>query len=240
MLDTIMALWNQRRQESRQRAGRIGLVLLLICISVSLLLVVLSGRSAEKSLMDGKKAHQQVVVQPDVTARNFTTPSRRAIPTPFPAVKVARHMGPPRAYPATVVATEPASAPSPSIASHPIIIGGAWSAPRVEPIPVNVEKKQNVEPSAVKRQSRRPRTHKTRRVKVVPIPTIVPLPTSTVTIPRTATATPTPIATPVATATASIAPTATVQDAPPVPFIQPFTANAVQSEYILPKERSGP
>ncbi len=239
MLDTIMALWNQSRQESRQRAGRIGLVLLLICISVSLLLVVLSGRSVEKSVMDGKNVHQQVVVQPDVTARNVPTPPRRVIPTPLPTVKVAERMGPPRTHPATVVATEPV-APSPSIASQPVIAGGAWSAPRVERIPVNVGKKRNVRPSAVKRQSRRPTTHKIRRVKVVPIPTVRPLPTSTITLTSTAIATPTPIATPVATATAGVAPTVTVQDTPSVPLIQPFTANAVQAEYILPKERSGP
>ena len=226
MLDTIMVLWNQRRKESRQKAGRIGLVFLLICISVSLLLVVLSGRSSEKSAMDKKDAHQQVMVQPDVTARDF--------PTPSPTVKVAARIGPPRTHFATVVATVPVSPPPPSVV-YPVITRETWNPPAVERAPVKIEKKQRARLSAVKRHQRRARPHKTIHVKVVPIATIAPLPTSTVTLISTVTVTPPPTATPVATATTSATPTASVQD-PVVPVIQPFTPGFLQR--MIPKERN--
>lgn len=227
MLDTIMALWNQRRKESRQRAGRIGLVSLLICVSASLLLVILSGRSTEKSAMDKKDAHQQVIVQPDVTARDF--------PTPSPTVKVAEPTAQPRIRLATVVATVPVSAPPPPSIVYPVITRETWSAPGVERVPVKIEKKHSARPSSIKRQQRRSRTHKIIHVKVVPTATAIPLPTSTATSISTATATTTPMATPVATATASATPTASVQD-PAVPVIQPFTPGFLQR--IIPKERN--
>lgn len=231
VLDTIMALWNQRRRESRQRAGRIGLVSLLLCISASLLLVILSGRSTEKSAMDRKDAHQQVIVQPDVTARGF--------PTPSPTVKVAARIGPPRTHFATVVATAPVSTPPPGVV-YPVITPETWSPPAVERAPVKKEKKQSARPSVVKRQVRRARPHKITRVKVVPIATIIPMPThiptATATNISTATATPPPTATPVATATASATPTASVQDPAAVPVIQPFTPDFLQR--MIVKERN--
>jgi hypothetical protein len=228
VLDTIMALWNQRQKESRQRAGRIGLVSLLICISASLLLVVLSGRSSEKSAMHKKEAHQQVIVQPDVTARDF--------PTASPTVKVVARIGPPRIHLVTVVATVPVSTPLPGVV-YPAITRETWSPPTIERAPVKMEKKQRARPSVVKRQPRGARPHKTNRVKVVPIATVIPMPThiptATVTIISTITVTPT--ATPVATATASATPTASVQD-PAGPVIQPFTPGFMQR--MIPKKRN--
>ncbi len=225
-----MALWNQRRKESRQKAGRIGLVSLLICISASLLLVVLSGRSSEKSAMDKKDAHQQVVVQPDVTARDF--------PTPSPTVKVAARIGPPRTHLVNVVATVPVSTPLPGVV-YPAITRETWRPPAVERAPVKIEKKQRARPSVVKRQQRRSRPHTTIRVKVVPIATVIPMPThiptATVTIISTTTVTPPPTATSIVTATASATPTASVQD-PVVPVIQPFTPGFLQR--MIPKERN--
>jgi hypothetical protein len=230
VLDTIMALWNQRQKESRQKAWKLGLVFLLLCISMSLLLVVLSGRSSERSAMHKKETHQQVIVQPDVTARNF--------PTPSPTVKVAERIGPSLTHLATVVATTvatvPASVPSPSIV-YPVITGARWSAPYAERAPVKTEKKHSARPFSVKRQQRGPRIHKPTRVKVVPIATVAPPPISTVTITSTVTATPSPTATPVATATASATPTASVQD-PAVPVIQPFMPGFMQK--VIPKERN--
>jgi hypothetical protein len=119
VLDTIMALWNQRQKETRHKAGKLGLVFLLLCVSASLLLVVLSGRSAEKSAIHKKEARQQVVVQPDVTARDF--------PPPSPTVKVAGRIRPPRTHLVTAVATVAVSAPPPSIV-YPVITNGTWNA----------------------------------------------------------------------------------------------------------------
>ncbi|MDQ2888705.1 MAG: hypothetical protein M3Y39_21800 [Chloroflexota bacterium] len=181
--------------------------------------------------MHKKDAHQQVIVQPDVTARDF--------PTPSPTVKVAERIGPPRTHLATAVATVPVSVPPPGIV-YPVITPETWSPPTVERAPVKIEKKQSARPSNVKRQQRGVRPHKTNRVKVVPIATIIPMPTqiptATATISSTATATPT--ATPVVTATATAAtatPTASVQD-PAVPVIQPFTPGFLQR--MIPKERN--
>jgi hypothetical protein len=207
-----MALWNQRRKETRQKASRIGLVFLFLCVSISFLLVVFSSRSAERSAMDKKNARQQVIVQPDVTAKNF--------PTPSPTVKAAEHIRYPRAALPTVVVTMPVSTP-PGIV-YPAITGGTWSAPNVVRAAVKIEKKHRARVTTVRKQLHRSMSHKTIRMKVTPIATTVPTATATpiatvtILIPIPATVMPAPIITPTATATASGTPMPTVQD-PPVP-----------------------
>jgi len=207
VLDTIMALWNQRRKENRQKVGKIGLAFLFVCISVSLLLVVLSARSAEKSaVVEKRDMHQAVVVLPDATTKN--------VPTPSPTVRIAERIVPLCVRRPTVAATPRVSATRRAV--YPSIISGTWSAPRPEHAPVKTKKKHIAMPRAVKRHHKpAPRKVST----VTPTATVLPTPVPTTT--------PMPTVSPVATATVSVTPTATIQDTP-VTFIPPFMSGFAQ------------
>lgn len=204
MLDTIMALWNQKRRENRQKVGKIGFAFLFVCISVSLLLVVLSARSAEKSaVVEKRDMHQPVVVLPDATAKN--------VPMPSPTVRIAERIAPLCVRRPTVAATPRVSVTRRAI--YPSIVSSTWIAPRPEHHAVKTKKKHIVKLRAVKRHHK-PARHK---VSITPTATVSPTPVATTT----------PTASPVVTGTVSITPTATIQDTP-VTFIPPFMAGLVQ------------